>query len=301
MATPNLQLATPANGSFVGTWDQPVNANTTVLDSVAGAVTTKSLTSGSTGLSIPEAQVSILRFTGAISGNCTIFIPVGIAKSWICENLTTGNFWVILTGGSGGFVGLRPGSCQCYWDGTNVKLINAGGIGDYWDSSEADTPLWVQVSSPPPALKCDGSTFSAVTYPVLAARLGGTTLPDFRGRTSAYLDGGTGRITSAGSGIDGATRFSAGGAQNITLDATTIPSHTHPSPTLTDPGHHHTYFGPGSAGSYSGTNGGFFGLNTGDSTTGITLSATTGATGSGGAHNNMPPAVIGGVRMIWAG
>ncbi len=298
MATANIQLATPANGSFVGTWDQPVNANSTVIDAVAGSVTTKSLTTGNITLSVTEAQVAILRFTGAISGDCGVFLPA-IIKSWICENLTTGAFLVRISGG-GLIVALRPGSSQIYFDGTNIKFLNLGAIGDYWDSSEPGAPSWVAGCSVPPALLCDGSTFSAVTFPILASRLGGTTLPDFSGRTAAYLNGGTGRITTAGSGIDGNTRFSAGGAQNITLDATTMPSHTH---TVNDPGHTHTTspqassgFTPG-AGFASGVAVQNIASTIQSATTGISLNST----GSGGAHNNMPPAVISGVRMIWAG
>src|SRR5580765_5593538 len=103
MATPNIQLATPANGSFVGTWDQPVNANSTVIDAVSGSITTKSLTNVAVTLSVTEAQVAILRFTGVLTGHCRITLPA-IIKSWICENLTTGPFVVQIWGGSGNVV-----------------------------------------------------------------------------------------------------------------------------------------------------------------------------------------------------
>lgn len=300
MATPNLQLATPANGSFVGTWDQPMNANTTTVDAVAGSITTKSLTNAPVTLSVTEAQVAILRFTGALTGNCVITLPA-IIKSWICENLTTGAFWVKISGGSGQVVALRPGASQVYWDGTNVKFINLGGIGDYWDSSEGDTPLWVSVCTVPPALKCDGSTFNASTYPILNAHLGGNTLPDFKGRGAFYMDGGTNRITTAGSGVDGTTRFAAGGAQNVTLNTTMIPSHSHG---ITDPGHSHSTSPQAiNVGAVPG-----FGVTGGSGSTvppAVIQPAFTGisvdATGGGAFHNNMPPAVMSGVRMIWAG
>lgn len=300
MATPNIQLATPPNGSFVGTWQIPLNDNATVIDAVAGSITTKSLTNANVTLSITEAQVSILRFTGALTGNCIITLPA-IIKSWICENLTTGAFWVKISGGSGNSVALRPGSSQVYWDGTNVNFINLGGVGDYWDSSDADTPSWVSNCTVPPALKCNGGTFSAVTYPVLAARLGGTTLPDFQGRSAFYMDGGTGRITTAGSGIDGVTRFSAGGAQNVTLTISTMPNHNH---VAADPGHIHGV----STGTLYTQGGGSLGLAFGGNiffSVAVIASAVTGIvinnTGGGQAHQNMPPAVMSGVRMIWAG
>ncbi len=313
MATANIQLATPANGSFVGSWDVPMNANTTTIDAVAGSITTKSLSNANVTLSVTEAQVAILRFTGTLTGNCIITLPA-VIKSWICENLTTGAFVVKISGGSGNVVALRPGSCQVYWDGTNVKFINLGGVGDYWDSSEADVPLWVSSCTVPPALKCDGTTFSQVTYPILNARLGGNTLPDFQGRVAAYLDGGTGRITTAGSGINGAARFASGGAQNITLDTTMMPAHSHSSPA-------HGHFvantdNVASATTVTSSNqiavvnsaaGLVSAYLLAGSATAATLgntsqtAVTIGSTGDGGSHNNMPPAVISGVRMIWAG
>lgn len=153
-----------------------------------------------------------------------------------------------------------------------------------------------------------GQAISRTTYAAYFALPGvGTTygigdnvttfnVPDLRGRGIFGIDnmGGStaSRITNAGSGIVGTTLGAAGGAQNVTLDATMIPAHTHPSPTLTDPGHAHTYAGPGGSNAYAGTNGGFISLPTSTNTTGITLSATTGSTGGGLAHNNMPPTIM---------
>lgn len=312
MATTNLQLATPANGSDIGTWDQPLNANSVIVDAVAGNVTTTSLTNADVTLTTTQARVAILRFTGALTGNCIVTLPA-IIKSWICENLTTGAFVVKISGGSGNVVALRPGSSQVYWDGTNVKYINLGGVGDYWDTSEADTPLWVSNCTVPPALKCDGSTFNAGTYPILNAHLAGNTLPDFRGRGAFYLNGSSGRITTAGSGVDGDTRFAAGGAQNITLDTTMIPAHAH-----TSPAHHHFIMntdnvngsGLSSANTLAVVNNNFGNANAysaGGSASAATVGLTSDTTvtidntGGGLAHNNMPPAVMSGVRMIWAG
>jgi hypothetical protein len=45
---------------------------------------------------------------------------------------------------------------------------------------------WGGAAPPPGALACDGSTFSAITYPRLAAALGSTTLPNLPG-TPIYV------------------------------------------------------------------------------------------------------------------
>src|SRR5262249_50019757 len=98
-----------------------------------------------------------------------------------------------------------------------------------------------------------GQAISRSTYAALFALIGtaygsgdGSTtfnLPGVGGRLLACRGnrngaGAGGRITTAGSGIDGATLGAAGGAQSVTLDTTMIPSHSHAN-SLSDPTHAH--------------------------------------------------------------
>jgi hypothetical protein len=77
-------------------------------------------------------------------------------------------------------------------------------------------PAWILNCSVYPYLNCDGSTFSGTEYPALAAYLGGTTLPDARGRSRYALNQGTARITiNSGYGLDGNTFLAGGGSQLI--------------------------------------------------------------------------------------
>lgn len=103
------------------------------------------------------------------------------------------------------------------------------------------------------------------------------TLPDCRGRVPAFKDdmGGSAasRLTTGGSGVDGATLGASGGAQTHTLDTTQIPSHTH--------GENHTGTG---AGSQIGQGGG----GAGTTASGIS----TASTGGGLAHNNTQPTIV---------
>lgn len=218
-----------------------------------------------------------------------------------------------------------------------------------------------------------GQAISRTTYPALFAALGTThgtgdgsstfNLPDRRGRGSVGKDdmGGSAasRVTTAGSSFDGATLGAVGGAQNVTLTTTNIPSHTHTG--TTDSGgshthtassgtesaththsftgttdgqnaqHSHTYqfanvstanTGTGGAFNYSAAT--YTSQNTGNAsadhahsfsgatgtesathTHAITVNSggshthtfTTDATGSGGAHNNMPPGIVCNVIM----
>jgi hypothetical protein len=127
--------------------------------------------------------------------------------------------------GAGEVVGVSVGTVKhVYNDGTNVRFVNLPDVGVYWDWCGSAVPGWVSLCTVPPFLVCDGSGFNAVTYPVLAAVLGSAVLPDFRGRNSFYLNGGTGRLTAAGAGIDGNTRFASGGSDGVGLTVNQIPA-----------------------------------------------------------------------------
>lgn len=221
--TVNLGLAVPTRGTDVGTWDVPLNGDMNIIDSKFGVVSTIALSNAPVTLNATQYQSSILRFTGILTANVTITLPA-VSLMYACENLCTGPWTVILTCG-GQVIALPPGECvNVFTDGTNVKFKDLGRVGSYLDYAGSDLPGWAATCTIPPYLKCDGSTYSSVTYPALFTILGTTTLPDFRGRNRSYLDDSTGRITTAGSGIDGATRFSGGGSQNVTLTQTNLPS-----------------------------------------------------------------------------
>ena len=192
--------------------------------------------------------------------------------------------------------------------------------------------IWTNASLPSGFLWCDASAVSRTTYADLFATIGTTfgvgdgsttfNLPDLRGRVPVGKDdmnntvgtggGAASRVTSAGSGVDGATLAASGGAQTHTLITAEIPVHNH---TLTDPGHTHTVTDPththnlldvssaAGAGNYispSGTVASAYtakgsmvqasstGITNVSNTTGITLANT----GSGSAHYNMQPSLI---------
>ena len=141
-------------------------------------------------------------------------------------------------------------------------------------------------SAPTGWLLCYGQAISRTTYAALFAAIstafgagdGSTTfnVPDCRGRVPAGKDnmGGTAasRLTTAGSGVDGATLGASGGAQTHTLTTNQIPSHTH------------NYVGGANAAG-TGTVGA-----AGQSANGYVM-ATQGA-GSDQAHNNTQPTIV---------
>ena len=301
------------SGENPGTWglDPGLNGNFNKVDTNLGGVATIALSSSNVTLSATQYANGTIRLTGTLTGTVFVFFPA-VQGWWTVDNQTTGSFAAALgiVGLPGQFITVDQGAAaDIFTDGTNVKFRNLPPVGTYLDVIETSTPLWILSCSVPPYLICDGSTFSAVTYPYLNAKLGGTTLPDLRGRSRFYLNGGTGRITTAGSGINGDTRLSAGGAQTVTLVTANLPAYTPSgavvtsSCTLTLPTRSITT----SVGSVPVP------TNTANQTTGnqdilSTFPGTlAGATFAGSAQggtstavNKMPPACISGVTLIRA-
>lgn len=116
---------------------------------------------------------------------------------------------------------------------------------------------------------------------------GSTKAPDMRGRMAVPRDnmGGTAanRITTAGSGIDGATLGAAGGAETVTLNGTQIPGHVHGQTACYDTGGGAPYNGPAGGNFISGPGAYDSNYNTNTNTQ---------ATGGGLAHQNMGPAIV---------
>lgn len=115
---------------------------------------------------------------------------------------------------------------------------------DLWKGMTGTVLPFAGTTAPKGWCLCDGSLVSRVTYARLFAAIGttygagdGTTtfkLPDLRGRSVAGVDnmGGTAanRLTSAGSGVAGATLGAVGGAESVALSVSQIPAHSHEIP-----------------------------------------------------------------------
>lgn len=203
--------------------------------------------------------------------------------------------------------------------GQAVEVVKVGSawVAFYEAARMVGEVIWSCAASPPPrCLWANGQNVSRTTYAALFALLGTTfgagdgsttfTVPDMRGRALFGKDnmGGTAasRITSAGSGVDGATLGASGGSQSLH-------GHTH---TATDSGHTHSVTDPGHVhGIRESTSGTTASLTVADgassspnidasavqsATTGISIVSgtanVTNATTGSGASQNMPPALV---------
>ena len=168
---------------------------------------------------------------------------------------------------------------------------------------------WPTATAPAGWLLAYGQAVSRTTYAELFAAYGTTygsgdgsttfNLPDYRGRTPFGKDdmGGSaaGRITSAASGVDGATLGATGGDQKHTLTSAQIPAHTHTATVSITSTPNTSIVENGNSGTVDVTSGSGNTVakrsnvpNTISSTGTVTVNNT----GGGGAHNNMPPAII---------
>lgn len=161
----------------------------------------------------------------------------------------------LISGSKGALVTSTGSAVAALTPGTNGQVLTADSAatnGIKW-SAPADLAALVLPpigaimpyagdSAPSGWLICDGSQYSSATYPELSTICGtkfGTAstglfrIPDFRGRMSVGLD------TSQ---VEFGTIGKTGGAKNITLTTSNMPSHTHtiPAHDHTTPNHDHS-------------------------------------------------------------
>lgn len=304
--TPNRGYEQPGTGDYVDSWGPVVNDNFAVIDSNISSTLTVSLNSSNVTLNATQAENMAFLLTGTLGADVSLIYPA-VGAFFIVRNTTTGSFRVTVITSAPGSVGVEVSQGQIavlYSNGTNVYFADdaarlpPGFIGDYGGGT---VPVgW---------LLCDGAAISRTLYPALFTAIGTTwgagdgsttfNKPDLRGRARAGRDdmGGSaaGRLTTAGSGVNGLTVGAAGGAQNVTLVTAQLPIFT-PSGTVfvTYPSQGYLLATGGTsylAGSSASAFNGYSNAST-SAPNGITFGLSINQIGGGQAHNNMPPVAV---------
>ena len=97
-----LGIEIMATGENAGTWGTKTNANLNLIEQLTGGFSTLSIAGGvqTTDLDVADgattgtAQYRMIEFTGAITGNQVVTIPLDVETFYFLRNSTTGSFTV---------------------------------------------------------------------------------------------------------------------------------------------------------------------------------------------------------------
>jgi hypothetical protein len=125
----DLKLELMVTGENSGTWGDKTNTNLNLLQqAIAGyqaiALTSTNTTLAMTNATISDARNAVIKFTGTIAANTTVFVDTGIEKTYIIENGTSGAFTLALNqvGGNSVIFGATDKTSKIvYLDGTNAN------------------------------------------------------------------------------------------------------------------------------------------------------------------------------------
>jgi hypothetical protein len=106
-------------------WGDITNTNLNLVQQAIAGFESIALTSTNTTLAMTDATISnarnaVIKFTGTLSANSTVFVQTGIEKTYIIDNATTGAYTLALS---------QVGGSSVIWDATDKshKLIYLDG------------------------------------------------------------------------------------------------------------------------------------------------------------------------------
>jgi hypothetical protein len=125
----DLKLELMVTGENSGTWGDKTNSNLNLLQQAIAGYQAIALVSTNTTLAMSNASISnarnaVIKFTGTIAANTTVFVDSGIEKTYIIENGTSGAFTLALNqvGGNSVIFGATDKTSKIvYLDGTNAN------------------------------------------------------------------------------------------------------------------------------------------------------------------------------------
>lgn len=132
-STTNKTLDKPANGVDVDTWDQPVNANSDIIDAAFGNTTNINVVAatGTIVLTLTQYRPSRIILSGLLTANVNYQFPATIGWNGTVFNNTTGAFSVTFSSaGAGTSIVIPQGaSVGVSCDATNVYFTNNAASG----------------------------------------------------------------------------------------------------------------------------------------------------------------------------
>ena len=110
--TVNKNIDQPSSGSYVNSWDVPVNSNWGIIDKCFGGTTSISVTGivSNTALTISQYQPPNISFIGSLSASIEYYIPAGVGGIWSIGNFASGAFALSFGIASGNSIQLIPGT-----------------------------------------------------------------------------------------------------------------------------------------------------------------------------------------------
>ena len=146
-----LGVELQATGENAGTWGNKTNVNLQLIEQISGGFTTQSIAGGAqtTALTISDSGTGdvaghrMIDFTGTITGNQIVTIPLDVQTFYILRNSTSGAYTVQFkyASGSGGtftFSATNKGTAIVFAaanDGTNPDIIEIQTGGDVVDDT----------------------------------------------------------------------------------------------------------------------------------------------------------------------
>ena len=145
-----LGIELQATGENAGTWGTKTNTNLQLIEQIAGGFTTQALTSGGTvALTISDSRTGdvaghrMIDFTGSLSGNAVVTIPLDVQTFYILRNSSSGAYTVQFKYASGSgssftFSATNKGTAIVFAaanDSTNPDIIQIQTGGDVVDDT----------------------------------------------------------------------------------------------------------------------------------------------------------------------
>jgi len=121
----DLKLELMVTGEKPNQWGDITNTNLNLVQQAIAGFESIALTSTNTTLSMTDATISnarnaVLKFTGTLSANSTVYVQSGIEKTYIVDNATTGAYTLAFN---------QVGGSSVIWDTTDKshKIIYLDG------------------------------------------------------------------------------------------------------------------------------------------------------------------------------